>query len=632
VLVDEECPDKSYVGETPPDPSGLRNFVGVSLDARALQLARNNAMKDAVWQYVTWTGVKVSIVNQYLEVTHGLASAGLDPTVDLIIKDERKREALVRGARAKKYCQRGYGREPGSRAELWNAYVLITVPEDAHKQWEADLRQECERRYAAAARLHKSAQLDLREGRVLPGLASIDSSARALARAEQILVPCQPQDAIGVQEVQALGQSVVSGMTLTTLRAVAEIEPGQVPPDFALKAEYRSNPNNSVPVSGLPILFSSEGTTLLNTNTGPDGVASLRMGVIAQPSEVRFRAGIDAQAMGDRLPESFARGFQSMHVGYIVRVRWAPPPAKAAELLAALAAKLERDSYTVVMGNFVLGDDVNSDAAGPFGQRFGDLVKTQLDAGGRLRRVERRSLRGQTGSVGGLPSNAQAALARAAHADSVLYGKYYQEGEFVVVQGQLDDLNARQIAAGQVKIHRTVIPAEWELEPPYYDRHKQDVSAIQPTNDFDLKLWIDKGNGAVYREGEKLYVNVRAEVDCYLKLIYLDAGGNSVVIFPNSFQRDTRIRGGRTYQIPDDHAAFDFQIQEPFGAETLVAFASTNPFPPDRGREVGNGMVLLSESIDVIARNARGASVVGREARRAEARVTLTTMERVGER
>ena len=155
------------------------------------------------------------------------------------------------------------------------------------------------------------------------------------------------------------------------------------------------------------------------------------------------------------------------------------------------------------------------------------------------------------------------------------------------------------------------------------------MGPVGKNNDFNLDLWIDKGNGGVYREGDKLYVNLKADRDCYVKLVYLTASGQKIVIFPNEFDKNTKIRGNRLYQIPNETAGFDFVIEPPFGAEMLIVFASTKPLPVDYGQNLGGGMVALNESLSVIAKmNRRGVTVKQRKVLFAEKRVNLTTMPR----
>jgi hypothetical protein len=76
-------------------------FVGTSLPAKAMQTARNNGLEDAVTQAITYIGVYVKDEMKSANVSFGLASAGLDPTVAEERFNDRLRAGLVRTMRTK---------------------------------------------------------------------------------------------------------------------------------------------------------------------------------------------------------------------------------------------------------------------------------------------------------------------------------------------------------------------------------------------------------------------------------------------------------------------------------------------------------------------------------------------------
>jgi hypothetical protein len=431
-------------------------------------------------------------------------------------------------------------------------------------------------------------------------------------------------------ELASAERRIAAGVALEPAGAPGlVVEPGETPPNLAVAAVYHG-PQGRVPVAGLPLQFASGLAVLKRGQTGPDGRAELPMRAMDTPGQVVFFARVDPEALSEDIAPSARQALASLRQDFVIDVRDKGLDEKAAELVAALERGLGEQRLSVVVENFTYG---NSGASGPFIQRFKEALFTALAA--RRDRFDVKapvSRRGLTRGFETVPADSPVTLAHASGAESVLYGTYGEQGEAVVVRANVKDDSDRLLASAAVNIRKRSIPAGMPLVPANLGQTQAVSSALgaagASSGDFRLDLWIDKGNGGVYREGEKLYVNVRASQDCYLKLIYVDAEGNRIVIFPNSFQREHRIAAGRVYQIPDDRAGFDFQIREPFGAETLVAFASTEPFPPDVGHQIGNGMVLLEESIEVIARNHRAVGVVKSSAKRAEARVTLTTMGR----
>jgi len=80
-----------------------------------------------------------------------------------------------------------------------------------------------------------------------------------------------------------------------------------------------------------------------------------------------------------------------------------------------------------------------------------------------------------------------------------------------------------------------------------------------------------------YREGEKLTVRFQAEQDAHLYLLYHQADGSSVLLFPNEAQRDNRIPAKTLVTIPPADNSFRFRVSAPFGMEVLQVLASTKP-------------------------------------------------------
>lgn len=92
--------------------------------------------------------------------------------------------------------------------------------------------------------------------------------------------------------------------------------------------------------------------------------------------------------------------------------------------------------------------------------------------------------------------------------------------------------------------------------------------------DFNIKIWTDKEQNAVYTEGEKMTIHFQTEKDCYIYLFYKNAENNVTQLFPNSYTRDNFIKAGKEYSIPDETMEFKFTIRKPFGSEVAIAIAS----------------------------------------------------------
>jgi hypothetical protein len=76
-----------------------------------------------------------------------------------------------------------------------------------------------------------------------------------------------------------------------------------------------------------------------------------------------------------------------------------------------------------------------------------------------------------------------------------------------------------------------------------------------------------------------LQVDSRAAVDVFVYVVYHDADGDRILLFPNPWERDNRIAVSRRRQIPGQKSGIEFCIRPPFGQESLQIIASARPLP-----------------------------------------------------
>jgi len=91
-------------------------------------------------------------------------------------------------------------------------------------------------------------------------------------------------------------------------------------------------------------------------------------------------------------------------------------------------------------------------------------------------------------------------------------------------------------------------------------------------NDFILSVKTDK---PVYYDQEFLFVTLRSNINCYFVVFHLDANNNMQIIFPNRMEKNTNsLRAGVDRVIPENSY---FLLQEPFGEERILVYASEQP-------------------------------------------------------
>ena len=106
----------------------------------------------------------------------------------------------------------------------------------------------------------------------------------------------------------------------------------------------------------------------------------------------------------------------------------------------------------------------------------------------------------------------------------------------------------------------------------------------------------------IYHEGDKLSVRFQAEQDAHLYLLYHQADGSTVLLFPNEANRDGRVAAKTPVTIPPADNSFRFRVSPPFGTEHLQVIASTKPLADLDGliQKAGRAPAISSELLTKI--------------------------------
>jgi hypothetical protein len=91
-----------------------------------------------------------------------------------------------------------------------------------------------------------------------------------------------------------------------------------------------------------------------------------------------------------------------------------------------------------------------------------------------------------------------------------------------------------------------------------------------------VKLWTDRKS---YRTGEPVTFFFYSERDCYLNLVDFGTSGRNRIVFPNRFQRDNFIKGGKVVEIPDVRDDnFRYRVEGPEGTEVIKAIVTRHKY------------------------------------------------------
>src|SRR5689334_18207741 len=87
---------------------------------------------------------------------------------------------------------------------------------------------------------------------------------------------------------------------------------------------------------------------------------------------------------------------------------------------------------------------------------------------------------------------------------------------------------------------------------------------------LDVEVWTDRGDDAVYREGDAMRVKVRASDDAYLLVYEIDTEGHINLLFP--WKRGSgRVEGRNTLRLPPDNSDYQLVVEKETGQGFLVA-------------------------------------------------------------
>ena len=204
------------------------------------------------------------------------------------------------------------------------------------------------------------------------------------------------------------------------------------------------------------------------------------------------------------------------------------------------------------------------------------------------------------------------------------------EGTYVVQTGGVQlDLSLRQastdrvLAASSVEIPFASIDPSIKLTPPRAGNNN--FSTVKTSNAINVEITSNNGNGQTYAAGEKVVYFAHIDRDAYLLLVYEDAAGNLIQIFPNSQSSNQKFSAQSTIKVPSQGDQFEFEISAPFGREQVLAFASTSRFPNLPGENHSSGLKVLNISLDRVMKILREKAANSGH-RYGEARTLLTTI------
>jgi hypothetical protein len=267
----------------------------------------------------------------------------------------------------------------------------------------------------------------------------------------------------------------------------------------------------------------------------------------------------------------------------------------AKAIVCLLSERLTVDNLQVKIGPFTKEP---AKVAGPFAQRFLTFIEAVMsneDFKNDFVKIEHDLITSEVAKTRGprLFPDEQPQIST----EVIFKGNYQLQDctnnkEKVLIKAWLEKPDGTEISRSSINLEKPSVNgcktegSGTDYVPPNGSNIKDEVDRLNgistKPNHFITKLWINRGNGGIYKKGEDLQIFFSTEKDCYLKLIYIDANDEKKIIFPVLNDPRTPLKAHIVHHLNMDKV---YIIGKPYGAEMMIAVSSTSPLDNsvDRG-------------------------------------------------
>ena len=297
------------------------------------------------------------------------------------------------------------------------------------------------------------------------------------------------------------------------------------------------------------------------------------------------------------------------------------------QVLESFEVELTETPFRVALGNFTFQNTgVPSDFAGYLAGElssaisasdgFTEYSRRDLDA---IMTEQELSL---TDIIDGTDTPSVGIL-KAVH--GIFVGEYWSGETQTTVQLRLLDVESGGVlASSTVALPNLELPQKMAVAPPGLEGTSQALSSFRDghgLNQFGIKLWIDRGDGGLYKVGDELQIRFQADVDCYLRLYHLSANDELQMIFPNDMSQRSLLKAGEVHVFPGE-GTYSFVLSKPLGTELIYAVASTDAFSFKE-----QALTSLGGAKDIPSVRTRGLKVVAKDSRLSERTCVYTVID-----
>ncbi len=272
-----------------------------------------------------------------------------------------------------------------------------------------------------------------------------------------------------------------------------------------------------------------------------------------------------------------------------------------------------RASGQVVVGNFT---EEGQPWSSPLGALLQERVATLVETEGLFNPSPAVLTRGITvKQVAAVQNpNDPKALGALYNTDLAIAGTYRPDPDRVLVRLTGLDNKGGELAQVSSEISRRAIPDVVAAAPANAAATSQlldSLNQLGPRSQGNAKVEVTTnrpGAGANFRLGEEIKYFVTSTIDGYLYLFHIDADKNVLRIFPNQYQRKTKIPAGVALEVPAPGSPFKFEASPPFGLETTFAIVTVAPLDEKEFQMVEGGFAKPKQEVPTLIAT-RGISV-----------------------
>jgi hypothetical protein len=264
-----------------------------------------------------------------------------------------------------------------------------------------------------------------------------------------------------------------------------------------------------------------------------------------------------------------------------------------------------------------------SELATPFSRFLEDSLASSISRSSRIRLFNKAAAAAMDPAFRAVYGE----LFKASGVDALLSGRYFDEGDSVRAHLELTGLSDGVLVGTlDIRVPKTAIPQGISVVPESSSTAAATslgkILGEASSGGLRVSVATERGQGAVYREGEDMAVLVSANMDAWIKVYHVDVNGVVQLVYPNRFAAGGKLKAGSSVRIPGPGEPFAFRMTAPFGTEFIKVVASTQAFATKEADFAGLGGASSGGSPgDARAVISRGLSVVssGGPALRAEA-------------